>query len=275
MLRLTLIVDDMAAGRGFIAEHGFSMWIEQDGRKYLFDTGQGQALVHNANQIGIDLNEAGAILVSHGHYDHTGGLATAVRLAPGLRVYAHPEAFRPKFARSAHGNSRSIGMPEPVMAFVRENARIQWVEAPVALSEGMSLTGPIPRVTSFEDTGGPFFSDEACATQDELIDDQAVYSETRYGLVVILGCGHAGVINTLHYVQKLTGGAPIHTVIGGMHLLSASSARIRDTIEALKSIRVRRLIPLHCTGFKAMAMFREAFPVEMTMCSIGTRLEYD
>jgi 7,8-dihydropterin-6-yl-methyl-4-(beta-D-ribofuranosyl)aminobenzene 5'-phosphate synthase len=275
VLRLTLLVDDLAAGRGLIAEHGFALWIEHDDRKYLFDTGQGQALEHNAKHLGIKLNEMDAILLSHGHYDHTGALAAAVDLTPGVRICVHPDALRAKYALTKAGTSQFIGTPEAVVSHVRARARLEWIEVPTPLDGGLNLTGPIPRITEFEDTGGPFFRDALCETPDELTDDQAVYVETRYGLVVILGCGHAGVVNTLRYVQKLTGNAFIHTVIGGMHLLSAASGRIDQTIAALADLGVRRLIPLHCTGFRAVARFWQELPVQMTMCSIGTTLEYD
>ncbi|MCC6489378.1 MAG: MBL fold metallo-hydrolase, partial [Candidatus Hydrogenedentes bacterium] len=137
------------------------------------------------------------------------------------------------------------------------------------------LTGPIPRVTEFEDTGGPFFRDAACEVPDELTDDQAAYVDTRDGLVVSLGCAHAGVINTLTYIQHLTCQAPIHTVIGGMHLVSAGSDRLDRTVEALAGMGVRRLLPLHCTGFEATARLLRELPAQAMMCPIGTVLEYN
>jgi 7,8-dihydropterin-6-yl-methyl-4-(beta-D-ribofuranosyl)aminobenzene 5'-phosphate synthase len=275
VLRLTVLVDDVAAGRGLIAEHGYSLWIEHDGRKYLLDTGQGYALGHNSRMLGIHLAEMSGILLSHGHYDHTGGLAEAVNLRPGIPIYVHPKAFEGKYVRSKSGDCRSIGVPEASMSMAVEKADLHWTHAPTTVHGRMHLTGPIPRITTFEDTGGPFCRDAACEEPDPLTDDQAAYIETAKGLVVILGCGHAGVINTLKYVGTLTNDAPIHTVIGGMHLLSAGLDRIDRTIAEMKALGIRRLIPLHCTGVTATARFFQDLPAQSALCSIGTVLEYD
>ena len=275
MLRLTLLVDDVAAGRGLIAEHGLSLWVEYDGRNYLFDTGQGHALCHNTRASSIDLKRTDAICLSHGHYDHTGAVEKVLELSPGVRVYAHPDALLGKYALTRAGTAQFIGTPEPVANQLRAGADLVCTEAPTLVYDGMFLTGPIPRVTGFEDTGGPFFRDAACEIPDELIDDQAAYVDTRDGLVVILGCAHAGVINTLTYIQQLTCQAPIHTVIGGMHLVSAGSGRLDRTITALAGMGVRRLVPLHCTGFQATARLLRELPAQTTMCSIGTVLEYN
>ncbi|MCC6697085.1 MAG: MBL fold metallo-hydrolase [Candidatus Hydrogenedentes bacterium] len=275
MLRLTLLVDDVATGQGLIAEHGLSFWAEYDGRNYLFDTGQGHALCHNARALGIDLKRTDAICLSHGHYDHTGAVEEVLELSPDVRVYAHPDALLEKYALTRAGTARFIGTPEPVVGKLRAGADLVRTEAPTLVYDGMYLTGPIPRVTEFEDTGGPFFRDTACEVPDELMDDQAAYVDTRDGLVVILGCAHAGVINTLTYIQHLTCQAPLHTVIGGMHLVSADSYRLDRTVEALAGMGVRRLLPLHCTGFEATARLLRDLPAQTSLCPIGTVLEYN
>jgi 7,8-dihydropterin-6-yl-methyl-4-(beta-D-ribofuranosyl)aminobenzene 5'-phosphate synthase len=136
--------------------------------------------------------------------------------------------------------------------------------------EGIFMTGPIPRTTPYEDVGGRFFLDDACTQPDPLADDQALFIESPQGINVILGCAHAGVVNTLQYIQQVTKGKPIHTVMGGMHLLAASPDRIDQTIAALRQMGVQRIGPAHCTGCAATAALWTAFPGKCFSCSTGS-----
>ncbi|MFA4944795.1 MAG: MBL fold metallo-hydrolase [Lentisphaeria bacterium] len=271
--QITVLVENTAGGRGLLAEHGLSFLIELGGKRILFDTGQGGVLIANARRLGIRLEQVAAIALSHGHYDHTGGLGDALRNSRAPTVYAHPAAFGPKFARSADGTAREIGMPSLDERMVREMAELVWVQKPTEVGGGLHLTGPVPRATQFEDTGGAFFTDRSCTQPDELMDDQAAFLETEAGTVVILGCAHAGVVNTLRHVQTLTGNRPIHMVIGGMHLLHASPERMDKTVAELRRLDVQRLLPCHCTGMAAVARLWQEFPGRCAACPVGTVLE--
>jgi len=272
-VRITVLAEDTAGGAGLLAEHGLSFWIEAGPHRALFDTGQGMVLLHNARKLGIRLEQVDAIALSHGHYDHTGGLGDALRNSRATTVYAHPAAFEPKFARGPDRTAREIGMPAIDERMVRDMAELVLVEKPTEIGHGLRLSGPVPRATEFEDTGGPFFRDEGCTEPDQLIDDQAAFTETPAGTVVILGCAHAGVINVLRYIQTLTGNRPIHTVIGGMHLLNASPERMDKTVAELRRLDVERLLPCHCTGFAAMARLWNEFPGRCAACPVGTVVE--
>ncbi len=273
--RITVLVENTTAQRGLLAEHGLALWIEIASRRILFDTGQGHVLSGNARRLGLRLELTDAIVLSHGHYDHTGGLSDALRSARRTKVYAHPAAFTPKYARDADGTARDVGLPFPHEQKVHKRAQLIAVEGPTEVCEGLRLTGPVPRRTDFEDTGGPFFKDNGCREPDELVDDQAAFLEASAGTVVILGCAHAGVINTLHYVQELTGNHPIQTVIGGMHLASAGPERMDKTVAELGRLNVRRLLPCHCTGFAAMARLWNEFPGRCAACPVGTVVELE
>lgn len=136
------------------------------------------------------------------------------------------------------------------------------------------MTGEIPRQNAFKDTGGRFFLDAACTRPDALLDDQALFFDTTEGLVVLLGCAHSGVVNTLEYIQHITGGRPIHTVLGGMHLAAASPERMDKTIAAFRRLNIQRLTPAHCTGMAALAQLWSAFPGRCFSCAVGTRLSF-
>jgi 7,8-dihydropterin-6-yl-methyl-4-(beta-D-ribofuranosyl)aminobenzene 5'-phosphate synthase len=271
--RITVLVENTASHAGLIAEHGLSVWIETGDNRYLFDTGQGPALGVNASRLGIPLEKTDAVMLSHGHYDHTGGLLHVMSLQERTTIYAHPAALEPKYAFAPGTASRDIGMPQRVKDLVLHRADLRPVQGPVELGEGLFLTGPVPRRTLYEDTGGPFFTDASCRTPDEMPDDQAAFLHTRKGVYVVLGCAHAGVINTLAYIRELTGNAPIRGVMGGMHLVAAGHQRMDRTVDALRELDIERLNPAHCTGPGATARLQQEFPLRCFPFSSGTVID--
>jgi 7,8-dihydropterin-6-yl-methyl-4-(beta-D-ribofuranosyl)aminobenzene 5'-phosphate synthase len=242
----------------------------------LFDTGQSVILAGNAFRFGLPLRQAEAIVISHGHYDHTGGLAEALHDNFSSRLYMHPAALEPKYAGNRGGSAREIGIPYVAQQAVKKHQeQLILIQRPTPVLGGLTATGPVPRETDYEDTGGPFFLDAACRKPDPLIDDQAVFFESTQGTVVLLGCAHAGVVNTLRYVRQLAGDRPIHAVLGGMHLLSASEDRLRKTIEEFRSLGIKKLCPAHCTGRIATAALRKALPEQCLPCQVGAQFEFE
>ena len=153
-----------------------------------------------------------------------------------------------------------------------EKDGVFWSEKPTEVMPGLLVTGPIPRNTDFEDVGGAFYVDENCEKADTLPDDQAAFFDTPRGLVVILGCSHAGVVNTLNYVVKLSGNKHIDSIAGGLHLLNASQSRIEQTINAFRGYGMRNIGLCHCTGAEAARKICNAFPGQCYTCSTGERV---
>ncbi len=273
-VRITTIVENTTQGRMLLGEHGLSFWIVREPHYILFDTGQGAVLPGNAHKLGVRLDKATAIVLSHGHYDHTGGLGTALRAAGLLKIYAHPAVFLPKYARRHNGAPRDVGLlflnEETVRKRVEE---LVYTERPTCIGDGFYVTGTIPRVTDYEDPGGPFYTDRECAHPDPMPDDQALYFDSPRGTVVVLGCAHAGVINTLRYIRSLTNNRPIYMVIGGMHLATASPERIERTIADLRDLGVQQFAPAHCTGLGGIAALWSAFPGLCIPCVVGSEIE--
>jgi 7,8-dihydropterin-6-yl-methyl-4-(beta-D-ribofuranosyl)aminobenzene 5'-phosphate synthase len=272
---ITLLVENTVHRRGLLAEHGLSFHIRTGQHTVLFDTGQTDLLLQNAATLNNPLTGLDAVVLSHGHYDHTGGLAAVCGLSPDAPVFLHPEALEPKFSADADGSVRPVGMPPEVRQILVSGA-VNTVPTTDCreIVPGLFVTGEIPRRTDFEDVGGRFFLDDQCRRPDPLRDDQALFFDTSQGVVVVLGCGHAGVVNTLLQIEQLTGGARIHSVIGGMHLLHATSARLERTAAALRERDVHRLVPLHCTGWLATAQLWQAFPQVVCPAGVGTVLTF-
>ncbi|KPK41780.1 MAG: hypothetical protein AMJ65_08775 [Phycisphaerae bacterium SG8_4] len=271
---VTTLVEDTESGTGLSGEHGLSFWIEYGDHRVLFDTGQTGLLIENAEILGVDIAKADAVVLSHGHYDHTGGLAAVLEIAPRVVVYTHPAAIRPKFGRKG-SETRAIGMSDSTRQVIGAHAhgeRVAWTEEPVEVMPGVFVTGEIPRITDFEDVGGAFYVDENCETADILPDDQALSFDTPRGLVVLLGCSHAGVVNTLDYIVKLSGDRHIDSVVGGMHLSSAYQDRIERTVKVFRKYDVQNIGFCHCTGANAAREIRNAFPGRCFVCSTGSRI---
>lgn len=276
-MRLTVLVENTAFGRHVWGEHGLAFWIEAGPKRILFDTGQTpNVLVHNAEFLGIDLASADGVVLSHGHYDHTGGLEEVLRRTGSIPLFLHPGAVARRFSRKQDGSVHEIGAPHPLdEPFLRaRTSSLAWTREAEAITDELRVTGQVPRRTDFEDTGGDFYLDRGCANPDPIVDDQAVFFDTPEGTVVLLGCGHAGVVNTLYHVQELTGGRPLHAVIGGMHLVAASDNRLDRTVEALRELKVGSIAPLHCTGPRAQARLAFEFPDRWKPCHVGSLFEF-
>jgi len=274
-LRITLLVENSVHRPNLAAQHGLSLHLRFNQHNILFDTGQTDLALTNARTLGIELDRIEAIILSHGHYDHTGGLAAVLEAAPRARVFLHPAAFQDKYVRYPNTPPRYMGMSDRSRQAVRLSAG-GFVETPgrTKIVEGMFVTGEIPRTTACEDTGGPFFLDADGTRPDPLADDQALIIDLGRSVVLVLGCAHAGVVNTLDHVGHLTGGKPVSAVIGGLHLGSAGEERIQQTISRLQSARLDCLVPVHCTGWPATARLWQAFPGIFHRAGVGTVFEF-
>jgi 7,8-dihydropterin-6-yl-methyl-4-(beta-D-ribofuranosyl)aminobenzene 5'-phosphate synthase len=270
---LTILVDNHA-GFGCAEEHGFALWIEAGEARILLDTGQGQALAGNARALGVDLGQTEALILSHGHYDHTGAIPLVLGAAREARVYCHPGVTEPRYS-IRDGQARDIRMPMPSMRSLNALPpdRLHWSAEPVHLGSGFGLSGTIPRLTDFEDAGGPFFFDPHGHRSDPIADDLALWIATDKGLVVCVGCCHAGLINTLTHLRAVTGEERISAIIGGLHLGAASRERLDKTVRALREMQPGLVVPCHCTGEDAIAHLRDHLDCPVLTGYAGMRLD--
>ena len=255
---LTVICDNHAKNE-LLSEHGLSFYILADGLTILFDTGSGETLLPNAMKLGIDLAKCSHLVLSHGHYDHSGGVAQVLAKNTYCSVIAHPFILSDRYSRHADRPVKRIGMPVNERAVLQQLDPVRLHCSPVAscISDYIGITGFIPRTHVFEDTGGPFYLDETGQFADLIPDDQALWINTPQGLVVILGCCHSGVSNTVEYIRQLNDGASVAGIIGGLHLLHASAERLEQTIIYLKKLKPQFIYAGHCTGDDVIVKLRE------------------
>lgn len=268
---ITVLVENTTERRGLLAEHGLAVLVEARGRKILFDTGAGWALIPNAEALGVDLGSVSAVVLSHGHYDHTGGLKAFLEAHGPVDVYAHPDVFRERFNVKAREEPQSTGILWKRRQLESLGASFNLERTLVMLGPGLLLTGAIPRLTEYEKTPEEFKTRSGSSWERDIIpDDQALVIHSSRGLVVLLGCAHAGVVNTLRHVRLVTGMTKIHAVLGGTHLRGASIERINRTIEALGEFGVDLIGVGHCTGFEASASLYREFGKRFHCMPVGT-----
>ena len=266
-----------------LAEHGLSLFLKvkrgKESHCILFDCGYTQIGVpHNMQTLEIDPGQIEAIVISHGHMDHTGALCPIVEsLGKSIPLTVHPDAFiSPRFIELDDG--RKLKFPQTLIREEMKSKGIEIVEnsSPSLLADSMiAVTGEVERVTGFE-RGLPNASVERDGKiePDMILDDQALVIKLKEkGLVIISGCGHAGVINTVLYARKITGIDRIHAVLGGFHLSGpVFEPIVESTITEFRKIRSEIIIPMHCTGWKAVKRFSEEFPSSFVLNSVGTRI---
>jgi 7,8-dihydropterin-6-yl-methyl-4-(beta-D-ribofuranosyl)aminobenzene 5'-phosphate synthase len=242
--------------------------------RILIDTGLSFSAVHNAQLMGIDLATIDCIILSHGHDDHTGGLREVLRRKGEVEVIAHPDIWALKYVRrDGEKREKYNGIPFSREELESCGARFNLVREPVRITDRIMTTGEIPMLSGYEEIENNLFVKEAGLLQpDRLADDLALVIDADFGLVVILGCAHRGIINTLRHAQNLTGKKLVYAAIGGTHLFRASDERIEQTIADLKEIGIQRLGVSHCTGFRASARLAQEFEDIFFLNNAGTQL---
>jgi len=257
----------------FLAEYGLSILVEVEGLKILFDTGFSVSAAHNAHILGIDLSLVDKIVLSHGHNDHTGGLREILGETGKVEVIAHPDIWDTKYA-CVEGKERFAGIPFRQEELESLGASFNLTREPIWITDNIVTTGEVPMTTDYEKVAPSLFVKEGGAMHpDPLADDLALIIKTEKGLVVILGCAHRGIINTLRHAQNLTGENRINAVIGGTHLTAASEAGLEKTIADLRKMNIKRLGACHCTGFRALTRLAEEFSDIFFLNNAGTKLE--
>ncbi|MFC1876885.1 MBL fold metallo-hydrolase [Thermodesulfobacteriota bacterium] len=260
-IELITLSENTAGKPGFASEWGLSILVKTDETTILFDTGARDAAVRNADRLNIDLGLVDKIVISHGHADHTGGLVKVLERKHPVDVIAHPSIWDLKYTKRPYeAHHAFIGIPFKRELLELYGANFILSKEPYQISENIWTSGEISIVTDFESIEPIFFKKtNDTYTPDSIPDDLALILNSPKGLVIILGCGHRGMINTIYHARQITGEKRVHTIIGGTHLFPKTTEQRTQTINALKKIGVERIGVSHCTGFEASQMLARAF----------------
>jgi 7,8-dihydropterin-6-yl-methyl-4-(beta-D-ribofuranosyl)aminobenzene 5'-phosphate synthase len=275
-LRITTLSENTAGMGDFLGEWGLSILIETDNSKILLDTGTSISAARNAETLDIDLGKIDKIVLSHGHYDHTGGLREILRIVKKkIEIIAHPDVWQAKYHIRKDDPERFIGIPFRQEELESLGARFSLTKQPVEIAENIGTTGEIPMVTEYETIdAGLFVKQDSNFQPDQVMDDRAVIIKTEKGLVIILGCAHRGMINTIYHAQKITGIVEIQAVIGGSHLIGASEERLWQSITALKELGVQKLGLCHCTDLPVISILSQEFGENFIFNKAGKVIEF-
>ena len=285
-LKITTLAENTSSK--YLGQWGLSFLLELvdergNNRKVIFDTGMHkQALLYNIKKLKADLSDVDCVVLSHGHYDHTTTTVELVKAAGGTKVYAHPHTFLPRFYQDKTGKRRQIGVPkgEHQKEIEEAGGNVSLSTAPTEVVSGVWTTGQIERTTLFE-RALPLSEEEKLIIivdgkemDDQILDDQALWMNIDgIGPIVITGCAHAGLVNTLLHVQRIGRFKNIHGLVGGTHLVGRSDEYLQQTVKELKQFGLSLISPCHCTGFKAAVRLWQAFPEAFIMNFSGRVIE--
>jgi len=278
--RLRILVNNVVTESPYLAEHGLSMTIESpemgNGEFILVDTGQStDVLLRNAEKMGVDWTRLHTIVLSHGHYDHSGGLEGLIpHLPKRVRVIGHPASFVPRANTQPY--FRDIGIP-----FSKDRlAGVDFLESneTLFLTPNIILSGEVTRVFDFEKDShkGLLIQQHGEFVEDEVMDDKAiVIRRPRTGFHLICGCCHSGLLNTLKLAAEITGEKQVLTIVGGLHLGSYGDDTLNRVVTALVKWNPRLIVPLHCSGMRASAWLWRTFGDRVKFCGAGDIVELD
>ncbi|UNC92378.1 MBL fold metallo-hydrolase [Candidatus Contubernalis alkaliaceticus] len=266
-LIVRVLIENTVTSKGLLAEHGLSFYIRKDSQSFIFDSGQGLGLKNNIRQLGLNLRNVSSVILSHGHYDHTGGVGVLLEANPNLTFRGHLDLLNKKY--KVQGNEFiEIGIPHEIKNQISEN--IIFNTETVEIEDCIFLSGELP-YGIFKNQEGIFkiWNDEY--VEDTFRDEQVLYIKTPQGLVVFSGCSHNSITLTLQHIKRITG-EKIYAVMGGFHLNGLKDEEIIKIVREMEKLEVEFFGLCHCTGLKAFCLFKQKFKEKVFACPVGTEI---
>ena len=278
---VTIVVENtVPRSRGLLGEHGLAMLVERDRDVFLFDTGQGQStLLHNLTALNIDPKTVSTVVLSHGHYDHTGGLLEFLKAAPGVKLCAHPDAFKPHYALRETPNGAihaPVGLPFSREQLVSAGAQIMELDDFTAIADGVHVSGRVTRPEGWKVLDAALVvKKDTGFVDDPFNDDMSMVIETDSGPVLLLGCAHAGLEAIFSHMSERGGWKTFHAVIGGTHLIAAKSPDdYAHAVNLFDKYQVSLVVACHCTGEKAGRYLAEALGDRYASGDVGRKITF-
>ncbi|MDA3895060.1 MAG: MBL fold metallo-hydrolase [Desulfobacteraceae bacterium] len=280
-MRVTVLCENtigVTMPQGLVGEHGLSFLIEED-HSVLYDTGQGMGILNNLGLMGKNVNAIDKIIISHGHYDHTGGLMPVLKQrASGVPVYIHSDAFQNKIAYIETPDENfeiPIGFQHTKKDYEACGAEFRFIDHFTKIDEHIYAISDIERPKGWKTWDVRLkYKDGEAIYDDPFNDDLSLLLETGSGPVVLLGCAHAGVVEILNDLSAKTGHTEFHAVIGGTHLGSAPETYVNKAMETFKQYHVKVVGTSHCTGFHVSAKIMSQFKNEFVLANVGSVFDF-
>ena len=272
-VEISILVDKTSGRSDFLCEHGMSALVRGPGRTLIFDTGSTpDPLLHNAERLGVDLYEIDGAVISHGHSDHTGGLGSLVNIRADLTIYIHPAAFSRRWSQLKGQPLRDVSCPHSVAALSKAGAKLSFVKAPEKIDDWLVLSGPVGGPANGE--GGFIVKRSDQIIADVFTDEMFMLVKGDRGWVVLTGCCHRGLRNTLRMARFLTHDEPISAVVGGLHLQHAKQPQLDEVIDIIKQFGKPDLYPCHCTGNSATMYLQDSMPGKVHPLEAGDKIDF-
>jgi len=277
-MKITIAMDNCVHAPtpySFKAEHGMSILIKVSDKLILFDTGQSNSIIHNLSLLGVNPRDLDMIVLSHGHYDHTGGLLSILDNArKEIPIFLHKDAFLDRYSVAA-GKKFHIGIPYSKEYLESMGANFVFVENILEIVPGLFLSGSIPRETDYEKGDSNLVIEKDGKTiKDPILDDMALYTIKDNGLIALTGCAHAGIINIIRYGLKVLKTDKLFAIVGGTHLGPASPEQRESTISDLLDAKPAIVAANHCTGFSMMTRLKDSFGDRFIAAFVGTEIDF-
>lgn len=260
MAKLSILCNDKSK-EGYFSEHGFSILIEKDSYKLIFDTGTTDVFLKNLKKLGNDINEINDIVISHGHYDHLGGVRELIKLDKTFSIWAKEGIFKPKFSLD-----RFIGVKKENL---KKNLNFNFFKEDfLEIFPNIYLFGPSPMINYFESIDDTFFIKSEKGKEKDYFTEEINLIIDDGDLILITGCAHRGIANIISHAIDLFK-KDIKVVLGGFHLYNASKEKLENIVKYFNSVKIKTLIPCHCTGEKSIMFFKEKFNGKLIECLGG------
>ena len=259
-MEFKFLVENKTDNPGVTAEHGLSIYIKAHGHKILFDAGATDMLIANAEEMKINLSEVDTAVISHGHYDHTGGFPAFCEKNDKAKIHIHKNAFRESFGfEDGKMDEVTCGIrwTKPEMDSMRD--RIVFTDGPLQLDKNICITGTVPFAKGFSPTEKFFYKSESGELiEDDMSHEQCLVIKEKSGLYIFSGCSHRGAVSALNAGKSMFPGERVAVFVAGMHLYSASAEDRNKVVEQIAAENLDKIMPVHCTGIKAICDLKTA-----------------
>ena len=274
-MKFAFLIENKTDRDGLVAEHGLSIYIEAHGRKILFDTGASDLFVKNAEKMNINLEEVEELIISHGHYDHTGGVPAFCEINKIAPIYVHENAFYENFSLNENGERSMDSIPWTEHECAEIDPRIVRTSGVKWIDENIVISGTVPGIDGYEPTATFYrILEDGSVIEDNMDHEQMLVIREPEGLYVFSGCSHRGVVPAIRYAREIFGGEKIAALVAGMHLYSADEEMRNKVVGQIIEEEIDIVMPVHCTGINAICDLKTALKDKCIVATTGMKYGY-